>query len=83
MGVGEFMLNSGQGLKNVRTSDLKALLRLVHRGAIDCPITQIGLAENGLLRLGDDLAHLYGLDSRGTRAVLVAVLAERADRKTN
>ena len=72
------MLSSGRGLRDVRTSDLKALLRLVHNGAMTCPITQIGLAENGLLRLGDDLAHLGGLGTQATQAVLVAVLAERA-----
>ena len=72
------MLNSGRGLQDVRTPDLKALLRLVHNGSLTCPITQIGLAENGLLRLGDDLSHLVGLDTKGTQAVLVAVLVERA-----
>ena len=71
------MLNTGQGLRGVQTADLKALLRCIYNGSLVCPITQIGLAENGLLRLGDDLGHLSGLDERGTRAVLVAVLAER------
>ena len=71
------MLNSAQGLKSVRTQDLKAILSLVHNGSLACPITQIGLAENGLLRLGEDLGHLNGLEERAVRAVLVAVLAER------
>jgi len=71
------MLNSGQGLLNVQTKDLKALLSCIHSGSLSCPITQIGLAQIGLLRLGDDLGHLNGLDEKGARAVLVAVLAER------
>ena len=70
------MLGSG-GLKNVRTEDLKAILRAVHRGELPCPITQTGLAITGLLRLGDDLDVLRELDERAVRAVLVAVLSER------
>ena len=73
------MLTSAQGLRNVKTRDLKAVLRLVHKGSLKCPMTQIGLAENGLLRLGDDLGHLHGLNERAVRCVLVAVLAERSD----
>lgn len=70
------MLGSG-GLKNVRTEDLKAILRAVHRGELPCPITQTGLAITGLLRLGDELDVLRELDERAVRAVLVAVLSER------
>ncbi|MFM2161082.1 MAG: hypothetical protein RLZZ383_594 [Pseudomonadota bacterium] len=65
------------GLRDVRTEDLTALLRAVHRGELPCPITQIGLGRVGLLRLVDDLGHLRELDTRATTAVLVAVLAER------
>ena len=65
------------GLREVSTRDLKELLRFVHRGALSCPIDRIGLATVGLLRLGDDLSVLADLDERGTRAVLVAVIAER------
>lgn len=70
------MLGSG-GLRDVRTSDLKALLKAVHHEELPCPITQKGLATTGLLRLGDSLEVLRGLDQRGVRAVLVAVLSER------
>ncbi|MCB9676046.1 MAG: hypothetical protein H6737_13065 [Alphaproteobacteria bacterium] len=66
-----------QGLRAVRTDDLKTLLALVHRGELECPITEIGLATTGTLRLLDDLAVLKGLDKRGVHAVLVSVLAER------
>jgi len=65
------------GLRGVKTGDLKTLLALVHRGELECPITPIGLATTGLLRIQDDLAHLRGLDSTSTKAVLIAVLAER------
>ncbi|MCO4743871.1 MAG: hypothetical protein KC912_03720 [Proteobacteria bacterium] len=75
------MLNK-MGLKSVKTKDLKLVLGLVHRGELECPITQIGLAVNGVLRLGDDLAHLRGLDEAGVRAVLIAVIAERPVQRT-
>jgi hypothetical protein len=65
------------GLKSVSTRDLRQLLKLVHRGELKCPIDRVGLAVNGLLRLGDDLGVLAGLDDRAVRAVLISVLAER------
>jgi len=71
----------GQGLVGVQDADLVALLRAVHRGELECPITQIGLAQTGLLRLGDDLDVLQGLDERGVKAVIVSVLAERRRRR--
>ena len=71
------MFQSGKGLSQISTNDLKELLRAVHRGELSCPISRKGLASTNFLRLGDDLGHLRGLDSRGVTAVLVAVLAER------
>ena len=68
---------SKMGLKGITTKDLKLLLGMVHRRELLCPITSIGLATTGLLRLGDDLGHLRGLDSTAVCAVLVAVIAER------
>ncbi|MEZ4316084.1 MAG: hypothetical protein R3F61_01205 [Myxococcota bacterium] len=65
------------GLKTVGTEDLKQILRLVHRGELECPITEIGLATTQLLRLLDELGALRGLDKRGVSAVLVCVIAER------
>lgn len=65
------------GLVAVSEADLVALLRAIHRGELSCPISRIGLAQIGLLRLGDDLDALQGLDERGAKAVLVAVIAER------
>ena len=49
----------------------------VYAGTLVCPIDRIGLAVIGLLRLGDDLELLAGLDAKATQAVLVAVLMER------
>lgn len=72
------MFTSAKGMTALKTDDLIAILRVVHRGELSCPITQIGLAQAGLLRLGDDVGHLFGLDEAGVRAVLVAVLAERS-----
>lgn len=70
------MLGSG-GLTSVTSRDLRALLRVVHNGELACPITQVGLATVGLLRLGDSLEVLRAVDQRGVRAVLVSVLNER------
>jgi hypothetical protein len=61
----------------VKTDDLVTLLRAVVRDELTCPITSLGMAKAGLLRLGDDIGHLHGLDRAGVRAVLVAVIAER------
>lgn len=70
----------GRGLVAVAESDLVALLRAVHRGELPCPITRTGLAIVGLLRLGDELDVLQGLDERAVKAVLVSVIAERRQR---
>ena len=69
------------GLVAVKTDDLKALLGFVHRGELSCPVDRIGLATVGLLRLGDDLEILAGLDAHATRALLVAVISERQPRR--
>lgn len=65
------------GLKPVKNEDLRKLLAAVHRGELACPITPIGLAITGLLRLQDDIDLLKGLDAHAVKAVLVAVLRER------
>lgn len=69
-----------KGLVGVSEADLRALLRAVHRGELPCPIDRVGLATVGLLRLGDQLAVLQGLDEAGVHAVLVCVLSERRAR---
>lgn len=68
----------GAGLTHVSTEDLKLVLARVHDGSLECPITHPRLLRAGLPKLVDQLEHLKSLDARGTQAVLVAVLAERA-----
>jgi hypothetical protein len=66
-----------RGLTRVSTEDLKAVLRRVHDGSLECPITHPRLVVAGMSKLIDDLGHLNGLDARSVQAVLVAVIAER------
>lgn len=66
------------GLTEVKTEALKALLKAVHNKQIECPVTPAGVAAVGLQYTdGPLLSTLRGLDDRAVRAVLVAVLAER------
>ena len=68
------------GLTNVSTNDLKTMLRYLHRGEMNCPLTPAELARFGLQRCsGPILGHLRKLDAEGCRAVVVAVIAERLD----
>jgi hypothetical protein len=65
-------------LTGVPTEELQQLLRLVHRSEVALPITPASLAFVGLLhRAAELMQSLRGLDEVDTRAVLVAVLAER------
>lgn len=75
------MIGAHQGLVDVKTDDLRKALRHLHRGDLDVPVTAIGLTRVGLQHCsGALLAQLRELDSAGVRAVLVCVLAERAER---
>lgn len=67
----------GGGLAHVPTDKLVRVLRAVHRGALECPISHPGLLRAGLPDLVDELEHLAGLDARAVSAVIVAVIAER------
>ncbi len=65
-------------LTGVPTHELEQLLRLVHHQKIELPITPVSLAFAGLQhRSAEIMQSLRGLDEKGARAVLVAVLAER------
>lgn len=67
------------GLKKVPTTVLKRLLQQIHRGSIEFPITPLSLALLGMQDYSEALlGALRGLDQAGTRAVVIAVLAERA-----
>ena len=68
----------GAALTYAKTPALEALLKALHRGEADCPLTVQELTRVGLQYAAEDLLpHLRGLDLAGTRAVVVAVLAER------
>ena len=67
----------GAGLTELSLADLKNLLKRLHEGALSCPIGPRELHLAGLDYLQDRIDFLQGLDERGVRAVLVAVIAER------
>ena len=67
------------GLARVSTEDLSRLLRIVHRGAVPFPISRASLVLCAFGHLEGELDLLVGLDQRGARAVLVAVIAERRE----
>ena len=68
------------GLTALTEDELTTLLRHVHRGHLPCPITPHGLACVGCQHLSDKIDLLKGLDERGVRAVLIAVISERRQR---
>lgn len=70
----------GKALTELTTEDLKRLLKRVHDGTLECPADQRTLHRAGLSYLVDRVDFLQGLDEKATRAVLVAVLAERIRR---
>ena len=67
----------GAALTGAPTEELEVLLRAVHRGTITYPLERTTLLLMGLNGLADHADLLVGLDERGVRSVLVAVLAER------
>lgn len=67
-----------RGLTEVPEEQLKILLKGVHRGTLEVPITAETLALHGLQDYGEPiLDQLRGLDGRGLKAVIVCVIAER------
>lgn len=73
------MLYAGQGLVAVTTDELKTALGALHRGELPCPLHPAVICGLGLQHASERLLGvLRGLDERGVRAVLTAVLAERA-----
>ncbi|HJK90991.1 MAG TPA: hypothetical protein RMH85_00110 [Polyangiaceae bacterium LLY-WYZ-15_(1-7)] len=67
----------GAGLRPVPTEDLVALLRALHRGRLAYPLRREALLLMGMNRLAEHADLLVGLDERGLRSVLTAVIAER------
>ena len=74
-------MHSALGLSPVPDEDLEDLVRLIYKGHIPFPLERRRLLELGMNRLADHGDVLIGLDERGTRAVLSAVLAERRARR--
>jgi hypothetical protein len=67
----------GTGLTLIATEELEALLRALHHERLDFPLARRHLMAIGLSDLAERADILFGLDARGLRVVLVAVLAER------
>ena len=68
-----------RALTGVTDEQLRTALRMLHRGELEAPLTIVGLTRIGLQNCANDfLDHLRGVNTAGVRAVLVAVLAERA-----
>lgn len=66
-----------RGLTALPDEDLTKLLRRLHRGELDFPLTRHGMLLRGLNRIAEHGDVIFGLDEAGLRAVLVAVMAER------
>ena len=67
-----------QGLTSLTTEQLKKLLKYLHDGSLQTPLTAHIIACVGFqFRHAELMSALRGLDEAGIRAVLVCVLAER------
>lgn len=72
------MPNDAMALTSVPTDGLKTMLRELHHERLQLPLAPAGVTALGLQdHLEAILGTLRGVDAVGTRAVLVAVLAER------
>jgi hypothetical protein len=68
----------GLGLHRVSSDELKRLLRALHRGAISSPVTRWSLIEKGFGNIEGHLHHVVARDKDSAKAVILAVLEERA-----
>lgn len=66
------------GIHRVNTDELKRLLRSLHRGILPSPITRWALIEKAFGNQEGNLRHIVGLDTASAKAVIFAVLEERA-----
>jgi len=69
------------GLVDVPTPQLENLLRRILRTELAYPLSRATLMALGYNDVASSAQALHGLDARGVRAVLVAVLAERKSRQ--
>ena len=74
------MNDAGLGLTALSTDHLQKLLRMVHRGELECPFSRSILMSMGFNRVAEEGTALIGLNEKAVRAVLVSVLAERQKR---
>lgn len=67
-----------EGLTSLTTEHLKRMLKYLHQGDLELPLTAHSIAASGFqFRHQELMAALRGLDETAVRAVLVCVLAER------
>lgn len=67
-----------EGLTSLTTDHLKRLLKYVHEGSLELPLTAHSIAAAGFqFRHHELMSALRGLDEAAIRAVLVCVIAER------
>lgn len=66
------------GIHRVSTDELKRLLRWLHRGILPSPITRSALIEKAFGNQEGNLRFVVGLDVASAKALIFAVLEERA-----
>lgn len=72
-----------EGLTSLTTDHLKKLLKYLHDGSLDLPLTAHSIAAAGFqFRHHELMSALRDLDEVAVRAVLVCVLAERLQSET-
>ena len=69
--------DEGLGLTELRTDELKSLLRLIYNGKLVCPFNRQMLMTMGFNRVSECAEILCNLDEKAVRAILFSVLAER------
>ncbi len=67
----------GLGLTELRTDELKSLLKLIYTGKLTCPFDRQMLMTMGFNRVSECGDILCNLEEKSVRAILFAVLAER------
>ncbi|MET0341299.1 MAG: iron-containing alcohol dehydrogenase [Polyangiales bacterium] len=75
MNVGNF------GLHKLANAELERLLRALHRGALVSPITRSDLIEKAFGHIEGHLDLVVGRDVAAAKALVIAVLSERAAQK--
>ena len=65
------------GLARLSDEEVAGLLRALHRGELRFPIRLSDLIGSGFPHVAEKAEIVQGLDERGLRVLLVAVMAER------